>query len=249
MNNIFAVLLLSTVMGFSIFLTFPLFAVKRVKSDNVRILSSVAVGIIVFLIADVFTDSAALMYNSSLAGYGTNPVYDAVFLASVMIGFLALFFAEGFNGSRDSPYMLSFFIALGIGFQNLTEGLVFGSAFNAIGLVGTTLVVLVGFILQNLTEGFPIISPFVGRDNNRMLLVTLLFLVGGFPTIIGGGVGYFYSSTFLNLLFDGLAIGAMLYVILPILRGLMKTGDRTEMSKVFAGVFVGFVLGFLVNLI
>jgi len=249
MITVLVVLLLSAIMGLSIFITLPLIVGRRISSIKARFLGAVAVGILIFLIADVFTDSASIMYNNTLAGYGTNGFYDAVFSLSLIAGFIVLYFAENHSKNSASPYMLSLFIAMGIGFQNLTEGLVFGASYNSIGLVGITLVILVGFILQNITEGFPIASPFLGKTGQKMIPMALLFLVGGLPTIIGGGVGYFFSSTVLNLVFDGLAIGAMLYVILPILRSLMKDSDGLAMRMVYMGTFLGFVLGFLVNLI
>ena len=42
----------------------------------------------------------------------------------------------------------------------------------------------------------------------------LLFLVGSIPTILGGAIGYFYNGPILDVAFDGVAIGAILYAIL-----------------------------------
>jgi ZIP family zinc transporter len=249
MTTILLVLLLSAIMGLSIFITLPLIVGRGMKDMTAKFLGAVAVGILVFLIADVFTDSASILYNNTLGGYGTNGLYDLVFCLSLTAGFIVLYFAETRSKNSGSPYMLSLFIALGIGFQNLTEGLVFGSSYNSIGLVGVTLVILVGFILQNMTEGFPISAPFIGKVGQRMIPMALLFLVGGLPTIIGGGMGYFYSSTVLDLVFDGLAIGAMFYVILPILRSLFRNSEMEVIKIVYMGSFLGFLLGFLVNLI
>ena len=249
MNNEIAVLGLSAIMGLSIFLSLPFVMGKKRSASSIRFMISIAVGILVFLIADVFSDSADIMYNNSLAGYGTNPVYDLIFGISLIVGFGMLYLAETRSKSSASPFMLSLFIAIGIGFQNLTEGLVFGASFDSIGLVGLTVVILIGFILQNFTEGFPIASPFLGNKVKSISPVIMLFLVGGVPTIVGGGVGYFYSSNMLDLAFNGLAIGAMFYVILPILRSLFKNSEQLSIKTVYAGAFIGFFIGFLVNLI
>ena len=140
-------------------------------------------------------------------------------------------------------------IAVGMGFQNLTEGLVFGSLGASIGLAGAALVVLVGFILQNVTEGFPIASPFLGQHEGKLRLLLALFMIGGLPTVFGGAVGYYYNSVDLDLLFDGIAIGAILYAILPMLRGIFRDPTPGSQRLSYLGVFVGFLLGFLVNLI
>ncbi len=249
MIAVLVVLLLSAIMGLSIFITLPLIVGRGMRDMAAKFLGAVSVGILVFLIADVFTDSASILYNNTLAGYGTNGFYDLIFSLSLIAGFVSLYLAETRSRNSGSPYMLSLFIALGIGFQNLTEGLVFGASYNSIGLVGVTLVILVGFILQNVTEGFPISAPFIGKAEHRTIPVALLFLVGGLPTIIGGGVGYFYSSRVLDLVFDGLAIGAMFYVILPILRSLFRNSEMEAIRIVYMGSFLGFMLGFLVNLV
>ena len=118
-----------------------------------------------------------------------------------------------------------------------------------IGLAGAALVVLVGFIFQNVTEGFPITSPFFGQLEKNTGTIVILLLVGGIPTTIGGAVGYYYSSNAFSMVFDGLAIGAMLYVILPMLKNSFRDMDYAKQRMVYAGVFLGFLIGFIVNLI
>ena len=147
--------------------------------------------------------------------------------------------------------MMALIIALAIGFQNLTEGLVFGAAWAA-GTVGLIGVIFVGFFLQNVTEGFPITSPFFGKAERRVGLLALFFLVGGLPTIAGGLVGYYWASTYLDILFDGLAIGAILYVILPMLRIAFRPADPPDATYLkqrltYIGILAGFLIGFAVN--
>jgi len=200
-------------------------------------------------VADVFTDAAAVLYNGSLYGYGSSPAYDVTFAIFMAAGFLVLYFAENRSRNGLSPTRLALIIALGIAFQNLTEGLLFGSLGVKIGLAGAALVVLVGFIFQNVTEGFPITSPFFGQMERKTGVIMALLLVGGAPTIIGGGIGYYYNSQLFDLAFDGLAIGAITYVILPMLKNAFKEMDYARQRTVYVGVFVGFLLGFVVNLV
>ncbi len=53
-------------------------------------------------------------------------------------------------------------IALGIGLHNLDEGLVIGAAYN-VGEIALGAFLVVGFIIQNVTEGLGIIAPIL-RD-------------------------------------------------------------------------------------
>lgn len=249
MLNFAEILAFSAIMGFSIYLSLPIVLSKKTGEMRTKLFNAVAIGILIFLVADVFSDATPMLYNGSLFGYGSSPRNDAIFGVSLTLGFLVLFYAENRSRKGLTPSRLALIIALGIGFQNLTEGLLFGSLGVVLGLTGAALVVLVGFIFQNVTEGFPITSPFFGQLDRKTGAILLLLLVGGAPTIIGGAIGFYYSSDAFSLVFDGLAIGAMAYVILPMLKNSFKDMDYVKQRVIYAGVFLGFLLGFLVNLI
>lgn len=264
-------LALSAIMGLSVYLSLPIVLRKKMGDRKIRFLNAIAVGILVFLMSDVYSDVAPMLANGSLAGYGTSPFFDGIFGAAVAGGFLVLYFLEHRSKKGLSPVKLALIIAIAMGFQNLTEGLVFGAASVQYGLEGTTLVILVGFTIQNLTEGFPIAAPLAGKLDKRLGALLLMFLIGGVPTIVGGGAGYFYNSNVLDVAFNGIAIGAILYVILPMFRILFREPDAVsevmvkdsetveEVSNklvhilnqraVYIGIFVGFVIGWLVNLV
>ncbi|HUI01665.1 MAG TPA: hypothetical protein VLX56_08560 [Nitrososphaerales archaeon] len=242
-------LLFSAVMGISIFFSLPLVLRKSASDSWKRLLTAVAIGILVFLIGDVFVDAAATLYDGSLYGYGSSPLYDAIFTGAMVAGFMVLFYAGNRRrGSMTSSY-LALIIAAGIGFQNLTEGLLFGSLGVTIGLSGAALVVLVGFIFQNMTEGFPIASPFLGSKDPRTGVLLGAFVIGGAPTVLGGAIGYYGNTTALDLVFYGLAVGTMFYVILPMLRNVFRDSDAAKANLTYLGLFVGFLLGFAVNLV
>lgn len=242
-------LVFSAIMGLSIFLSLPLVLSKKTGEMRTKLFNAIAIGILIFLVADVFTDASTILYNGSYYGYGSSLYYDAIFATFLAAGFLVLLYDESRSRTGLGPTKLALIIALGIGFQNLTEGLLFGSLGVTIGLAGAAVVVLVGFIFQNVTEGFPITSPFFGRLEKRTGAILLLLLVGGAPTIVGGAIGYFYSSQIFDLVFYGLAIGAMVYVILPMLKNAFRDMDYAKQKMVYFGVFLGFVVGFVVNLI
>ena len=240
---------LSAIMGLSIYISLPLLMNRRMSPSAKRLLLAAAIGILIFLMLDIFSNVAPILYSTgAFAGYGSNPVYDAILTLSIVGGFAILYLFENRSHEGLSPTRLALLIALGIGFQNLTEGLVFGSLGVTLGLTGVTLVVLVGFTFQNLTEGFPIASPFLGRDSWKLPTMLGLFLVGGLPTVLGGGIGYYYSSEYFTLLFNGIAIGTILYVILPMFKILMRDLDHAGQRVAYLGIFLGFIAGFIVNL-
>jgi ZIP family zinc transporter len=242
-------LLFSAIMGLSIFVSLPIVVKMRTTNLANRLLLATAIGILIFLLGDVWGDASMIMFNGSLYGYGSSSYYDGIFMAALAVGFLGLYYSEHRRRSGLSASQTSLIIALGIGFQNLTEGLVFGALAVTIGLSGAALVVLVGFIMQNITEGFPIASPFLGEKDRSLLQMSAFFFIGGLPTILGGGLGFFYSSSAFTVLFDGLAIGAILYAVLPMFKTMFRDSDHAAQRVTYLGIFIGFLVGFLVNLV
>ncbi len=251
MANFLGTALFSVIMGLSIFISLPIVLRRKTGEKTTRILNAVAIGILIFLMCDVFSNASPILYaGGSLNGYGASLFPSLIFAIALAAGFLMLYHFENRSTNGLTPARMSFMIAIGMGLQNLTEGLVFGSLSASTGLLsGVALVALVGFILQNITEGFPIAAPFLNQTEKKRGVMALLFLVGGLPTIIGGIAGFYYSSTAFNLFFDGLAIGAILYVTLPMIKHQLKDTDHIRQRLVYAGIFAGFLLGFLVNLI
>jgi len=252
MSGLPVLVALSAVMGLSIFLSMPIVFRKAMGSRTITLLNSAAIGILVFLLADLFLDVGPTIYSNPTSSFLANASDATIFVVAFAACFFVLFFAE--HRSRDStlsPKGLALVIALAIGFQNLTEGLVFGSSWVA-GAVGLTTVVFVGFFLQNITEGFPITSPLVGSGERRVGLVATFFLVGGLPTILGGVGGYFYNSATLDLIFDSLAMGAILYSIIPMMRVAFRPALPPEATYLkqrltYVGILLGFLVGFTVN--
>lgn len=246
MTHFSELIILTIIIGFSIFISFPIVYAKKLNRKALTLLTALAIGILFFLLADIFGDVAATIYPAG--SYVANATLSALFIVSMSASFLFLY---GLQNRRKSdgtfnPMHVSIIVAIAIGFQNLTEGLVFGATW-AIGLSSLAVVIFVGFVLQNFTEGFPIVSPFLGSSKPRGFVLSLLFLVGAVPTIFGSLLGYFYSNVYLNVVFDALAIGSILYVLLPMLKSVFSTIGAN--SEIYLGLLGGFLVGFLVNII
>jgi zinc transporter, ZIP family len=252
MDDFLTFLLLAAAVSLSVYVSLPIVYSKRAQGRWATGLNAAAIGILIFLLADIFSDVAPILYSG---GYVADPFYSLAFGAAFVGAFLGLFVVDNLSsgGGRESTARsTAFIIAVGIGLQNLTEGLVFGVNWAA-GIIGVVAVLFVGFFLQNVSEGFPIAAPFLGTKERRGLPLMLgLFFLSGIPTFIGALIGYTWSSTLFILVFDALAIGAIGYAILPMLRIAFRPLQDREASirrnhLVYLGVMVGFVIGFAVN--
>jgi zinc transporter, ZIP family len=267
MGDFWIFMAFTAAMGLSIFLSLPVVYSKRAQGRWATALNAGAIGILVFLLADVFSDVAGILYPGG--SYISDPGYSVAFGIAFVVAFLGLYFVDNLPRAAPrglgagtpeeavappdaGPRRTALIIALGIGLQNLTEGLVFGAQWT-LGAIGLLAVVFVGFFLQNVTEGFPIASPFLGTDAKRGIpMMVGLFLVGGLPTLVGGAIGYFWTNSLFLVIFDALAIGAIAYVILPMLRLAFRPLATRELSVkrnqlVYLCVMLGFLLGFAVN--
>lgn len=136
---------------------------------------------------------------------------------------------------------LAYMIAAGIGLHNLGEGLAIGAAYN-VGKIALGAFLVVGFIIQNITEGLGIIAPIL-RQRPRLGQLTLLGLIGGAPAIAGAWVGGFAPSPVLGVVFFAIGVGAIFEVVYEVARLIQKDIARQPMPiTVFSGVLVGMLL-------
>ena len=139
-------------------------------------------------------------------------------------------------------------IAVGIGLHNLGEGLAIGAAFN-VGEIALGAFLVVGFIIQNITEGLGIIAP-VLRDRPRIRHLALMGLVGGAPAIVGAWIGGFSPSPTLAVLFLAVGTGAVFEVVYEIAKLIQKDTAREGMPMtVFSGIVSGMLLLWVTGLL
>jgi zinc transporter, ZIP family len=135
-------------------------------------------------------------------------------------------------------------IAVAIGLHNFAEGLAIGVSAKA-GAIGLATVLIIGFGLHNATEGFGIVGPLGGARPSWPWLARVGLISGG-PTFLGTIIGYQVNSSPLELLFYGLAGGAILYVIGEIWTGMRRYGHHTLGLYLIAA---GFLAGVATDLI
>lgn len=252
LNNLYILIFMSIIMGFSIYLSWPFLLIKKLNTTVTKFLISIAIGILIFIVADIFSDVSTVLYsNSSLIG---NFYASIIFILSLVLMFLILFLIEGSRFLKRTSLdqfniKLPLMISTGMGLQNLTEGMILGSSWK-MGSVSFSIVILVGFILQNFTEGFPIISPFIDKTGPSNGVIAIFYFIGGFPTIFGSLFGYYFFGKMIVVSIDGAALGAILFIIFPMIRSLVSNRNyANDVASIELGILAGFLMGLLVNLV
>jgi zinc transporter, ZIP family len=269
-------ILLGAIAGFTIFLGLPVATLQHVSPKKKGFLNALALGILVFLIIDVFShayDSASNAATSAFSGKG--PVGDAIIdlvtmFGGIAIGLLGLVFYETKIMTKNFPqilslenikrgddhlkqlfhetnaYKLAMMIAVGIGAHNFSEGLAIGQSYVA-GEIGLAILLIIGFGAHNTTEGFGIGGPLTGLLNKPKIRFLLKAgLVGGGPTFVGTILGSLWNSTVAYILFLSIAGGALIYVSML----MYNTGRKQTTNDILMiGIFVGLCAGFITDLI
>ncbi|HXX06394.1 MAG TPA: hypothetical protein VEJ68_06205 [Candidatus Bathyarchaeia archaeon] len=269
-------ILLGAIAGFTIFLGLPIATLQHVSPKKKGFLNALALGILIFLIIDVFShayDSASTAATNAFSGKGSSgdAVIDIVTMfGGIAIGLLGLVFYETKIMTKNFPqilslenikrgdehlrqlfhetnaYKLAMMIAVGIGAHNFSEGLAIGQSYVA-GEIGLAILLIIGFGAHNTTEGFGIGGPLTGLLNKpKAKFLLQAGLVGGGPTFIGTILGSLWDSTVAYILFLSIAGGALIYVSML----MYNTGRKQTTNDILMiGIFVGLCAGFITDLI
>ncbi len=152
---------------------------------------------------------------------------------------------QGLVGARitslSAAERLAFFIALGIGLHNFSEGLAIGQS-AAKGEVSLALMLIIGFGLHNATEGFGIVAPMATEaDRPSWGFLAVMGLIGGAPTFFGTLLGQSFANGAVFVAFLALAGGSILYVVIQLLNVAAKMRQKEIlMWGILAGLFAGF---------
>ena len=231
----------------------------RKPAERVRsFLNAVAIGVLLFLVVDVFSNAYApikdqlqALHNHRGGSVATTITDVVLLLGGAAVGLLSLALYQrwsrrGREATPATPASMSLMIASGIGLHNFGEGLAIGTA-SHLGAIGLSTVLVIGFALHNATEGFGIVSPLVGATNRpSWAFLGLMALIGGGPTTVGTLVGWWWSSPTLGIVFLSLAGGSIIFVISQLL---FVAGRSRHQTTVFVGITIGLLAGFLTDIV
>jgi ZIP family zinc transporter len=201
------------------------------------------IGLLVFLLVD--TTGEGLDFAAEASG-GLHA--GMAFWSVALLTAAALVMAARLGGGRPEGARLAVFVALGIGFHNLGEGIAIGASVT-LGEVALASFLIVGFFLHNLSEAIAIAAPYRGAAIGAIRLLLLALLAGG-PAALGTVTGAFAFTPFRATLAFAIGAGAILQVLFELV-GLMLRGDpgRGLSAPVATGFGGGLALMYLTTLL
>ena len=212
--------------------------------------TALTIGLLIFLGIDAINE--ALEQARELGG-----AFQGVGIIGIgVVGTFMLLHAlsrrqERLSGSGSAQRLsLALMVALSIGLHNFGEGLAIGASF-AVGAAALGTFLVVGFIIQNITEGLAIVAPII-NDRPSLLRLALMGVLGGGPAIAGAWIGGLSYSLPASVLFLSIGAGAVFVVVYELLRMIQKDPEQNAMpftlfSGVTAGMLVLWVTGLLIK--
>src|ERR1700694_1461375 len=262
--------LLGAIAGITIFLGLPVARMHGLPKAVQGFLNAFATGILIFILWDILSHASGPV-EAALAGARTGSSTPFVWMAIIFAGGIAagllglVYFNRALFGrlkhgttspsprslslaiaTGRGPRRLSRAIATGLGLHTLSEGLAIGQSARA-GAIAFVGVLVAGFALHNIPEGFGIAAPMTMEPKPASWgFLGLAGLIGGGPTFIGTWIGYLASSNYLYVAFLAIAAGALLYVV----NELFHVGRRLTTPPVFAwGMLFGFLTAYATDLV
>ncbi len=218
---------------------------RRLSRPKRDLLISFSLGILLFLFVDVTAEAVKISKHT---------MYSPILFAVGLIVGLGVPLAASLRRRKDDTdtfamdkdvsarFFTAYVISVAIGLHNLGEGLAIGAAY-AGGQLGLTTVLVIGFIIHNGTEGMAISGP-ISETKIRTKELLLMGFLAGAPTILGSVVGSILYSDLISAFFFSTAAGALLYVIVEIVKG-----TTFSPKSAFTGMVIGILLMYFTDLL
>jgi zinc transporter, ZIP family len=225
-------------------------ALRAIGRRAFTFLMALTVGLLIFLGIDSAAEALEVAAKVASPFQGIALVGLGIVLTFFLLEAVSSRQAGAARGDADKRLAVAGTIAIAIGIHNLGEGLAIGAAY-ALGEIALGAFLVIGFIVQNITEGLGVVAP-IARDRPSWQRLAALGLIAGGPAVVGTWIGGFTYSLPLAALFLGIGAGALFQVAWEIGRIVRRDQVRdpapfVSFSGVAAGMLVMYVTGLLMK--
>tara|TARA_R110002110_G_scaffold376568_2_gene586493 strand:+ start:1285 stop:2451 length:1167 start_codon:yes stop_codon:yes gene_type:complete len=216
---------------------------RRMGSEGMVFAMALTVGLLAYLLVDTLAEGLQLAEDAAVA-YQTDVLVwvIAAFTFAVLMGLSRMGGRKSASGPTGG-LTLAIWLALGIGLHNFGEGLSIGTALT-MGNAALGSLLIVGFTVHNLTEGVAIAAP-VTRKTPGLWTFAGLTALAGLPAVLGAWIGAFAFLPHWGAVFFGIAAGAILQVMVEVIRFILALGRENADSLSGGTAFAGFGTGVL----
>jgi zinc transporter ZupT len=216
-------------------------ALRQLGMRWMLFLMAITAGLLVYLGIDATSEALELAHQVGGPFQGVGLTGLGIVVTFLLLDAISRRQASIGRTDTDQRLAVAFMIATGIGLHNLGEGLAIGAAYS-VGAAALGTFLVIGFIIQNITEGLGIIVP-VLKDQPALKSLALMGLIGGAPAIIGAWIGGLIYSPVLAVLFLAIGAGAVFEVVYEIAKLIQKDAAKRPVPlTIFAGVSVGMLM-------
>jgi zinc transporter ZupT len=223
-------------------------ALRRLGARALMFLMAITAGLLVYLGIDATSEALEIAAELGGAFQGVGLVGIGIVATFLLLDAISRRQVGVGRGESAQRLTIAFMIAVGIGLHNLGEGLAIGAAYS-VGAAALGTFLVIGFIIQNITEGLGIIAP-VLRDRPSVRDWGLMGIIGGAPAIAGAWIGGLSFSQPLAVVFLAIGAGAVFEVVYEIAKLIQKDAAKNPMPlTIFSGVTTGMLLLYITGLL
>jgi len=224
---------------------------RRLDGRWIRLAMAATVGLLGFLAVDGWLEGSEVAASSSGAFGGVELVVIGAalaYFALTAIDRYLLSHRDAAKAKGASGHRLALMVSIGIGLHNLGEGLAIGSAY-AIGALALGAFLIIGFAIQNTTEGLAIVAP-LSDERPSIGRLALLGVIAGAPAILGTVIGAAAFNAELAALLIGVGVGAIVQVIQQLIPAMRDHTGRAlypaSIGAILAGGAALYITGLIV---
>jgi len=201
---------------------------------------AVTIGLLIFLGIDATSEALELAGQVGGAFQGVGIVGIGIVGTFMLLQAISQRQAGRSADPVQKRLSLATMVAFSVGLHNLGEGLAIGASF-AVGAAALGTFLVIGFIIQNITEGLAIVTPVV-NDRPSLSRLAIMGAIGGVPAIVGAWIGGLTYSLPLGVLFLSIGAGAVFVVVYQLFKTTQTDAKHAMPLTTFAGVTVGMLM-------